>query len=371
MARLLIVDDEPVNRELLFAYLEGLGHELVEAGTADEALARARERTPDLVLLDVMLPGMNGFEATPRLKAIAGSQFLPVVLLTALSDQASRTLGLQAGADEFLTKPVDRQELLVRINNLLALRAKEQALLQRNTELVELRRWTDEMTGLIVHDLKNPMSAILANYQFLTEELRSAAAVDASIREAIEDSNTAAKRMMRLIANLLDLSRLEAQRLELRRAPTRPAELLTGVVSQRRLTTRSRKITLETELDADIEVKADPDLVTRVMENIFDNALRHTPNGGQIVVRCGGRPDGAHIEIGNSGPRVPDEARTRIFEKYGQSSASHGRMNLGLGLYFCRLAVESHGGRIWVDETPTFPTVFAVDLPAEPPTAAS
>src|SRR5215813_9967528 len=144
MARILIVDDSAVNRELLHAYLEGSGHELVDAATGEEALEIAERTTCDLVLLDVMMPGIDGFETARRLKQLHVTDFLPVILVTSLADQASRVLGLEAGADEFLSKPVDAQELHVRIRSLLALRAKDIALSAQNLALTELDRFKTE-----------------------------------------------------------------------------------------------------------------------------------------------------------------------------------------------------------------------------------
>src|SRR5438445_5812976 len=148
MAKILIVDDEPVNRELLHAYLDGSDHELIDAASGEMALVLTKEQRPDLVLLDVMMPGLDGFETTRRLKAELTNELLPVVLVTALADHESRLRGLRAGADEFLTKPVDRHELLLRVSNLLSLRAHQVALVRRNVELIELQRFREEMSAM-------------------------------------------------------------------------------------------------------------------------------------------------------------------------------------------------------------------------------
>src|SRR5437868_5677361 len=153
MAIILIVDDEALNRELLHAYLESSEHTLIDAESGEDALAAVARERPDIVLLDVMMPGLSGFDTVERIKAATRDQFLPVVLVTALADHDSRLRGLRAGADEFLTKPVDRHELLLRVANLLSLRAKESALIAHNVELVELQRFRDEMSAMIVHDL--------------------------------------------------------------------------------------------------------------------------------------------------------------------------------------------------------------------------
>jgi signal transduction histidine kinase len=359
MATLLIVDDDPVNRELLHAYLDGSGHELVDAGSGERALAVARELRPDLVLLDVMMPGLSGFDTARFIKELSPDEFVPVILVTALSDHASRLQGLRAGADEFLSKPVERHELTIRVANLLALRHKEAALKQRNLELVELQRFREEMSAMIVHDLKNPLSAMLANIDFvLDDQANSLETV-----EALRDSKSAGSRALRLLANLIDVTRIEAGHLQLRRARIPVTDLVAPLVHQRGHLAGSRGITIDSTLEPGTTVNGDIELLSRVIENVFDNALRHTPRGGRIAV-CGCSADErVRLSIGNSGAAIPADARARIFDKYAQSG-SEGRMNLGLGLYFCRLAAEAHGGRMWVHETEELPTVFSLELPA-------
>jgi signal transduction histidine kinase len=360
MAKILIVDDEPLNRELLHAYLEGAGHELHDADTGEAALRLTEELHPDLVLLDVMLPGLSGFETCERLKTARRDEFLPIILVTALADHGSRLRGLRAGADEFLTKPVERHELLLRCANLLTLRQKEVALMQRHVELVELQRFRDEMSTMIIHDLKNPLSVIMANVEYVMQS-------EGENREetvaAMRDSREAGQRAVRLLANLLDVARMETGQLRLKRSRMPVADMIDPLVKERSHLAGSRGITLRTSIARGAEVNADVDLITRVVENMFDNAFRHTPSGGIICVA--GQAENARVQLrfGNSGEPIPPDARNRIFEKYGQAQPGIGRMNLGLGLYFCRLAAEAHGGRIWVEETSELPTVFGIELP--------
>ena len=360
MATILIVDDEPINIELLHAYLDGCGHQLFNATSGEAALEMAPEVKPDLVLLDVMLPGISGFETAEKLKAERRDQYLPVILVTALNDHGSRIAGLRAGADEFLTKPVDRHELLIRIGNLLRLRGKEAALVQRNVELVELERFRDEMAALIVHDLKNPLTVMLANVTFATED----PGLSSDTMDALRDTKSAGQRALRLLANLLDVTKMESGRLQPRRSRTPVSALVDPILRQRAHVAEARNIAVTRFIAADAEVNADFELMSRVVENVVDNALRYVPSGGHIAVRATVVPNAMQLRVGNSGPPIPLAARARIFEKFGQAGEAVGRMNLGLGLYFCRLAAEAHGGRMWVEETGDLPTVFALEVPA-------
>jgi signal transduction histidine kinase len=362
MARLLVVDDNAANRELLCAYLAADGHEIVEASSGDEALALAAapDARLDLVLLDIMMPGLNGFETAVRLKRDAGEQFLPVLLVSSLSDPSSRVLGLKVGADDFLTKPIDRSELRARVNNLLALRNKERELATRNRELLELERFRDEMSALLVHDLKNPISIVLANLEFVLESPR----LDEEEREALADARLAGDRTLRLVANLLDVARSNAGRLELKRAPHKLAAVVSSVAERYRRVAEPRGITIEQAVALELEAPIDAELVTRVVENIFDNSLRYTPAGGRVRVDAERRGARVRLRIGNSGPPIPVEARERIFDKFAQADWRLRRSNIGLGLYFCRLVAEAHGGSIKVEEDPELPTLFVIDLQA-------
>lgn len=366
LGRILLVDDEPLNRELLHAHLEPEGHELSDAETGEQALERAAASPPDLVLLDLQMPGIGGLEALRRLKRRAAerSEFLPVVVVTALHDAASRRIGLEAGADDFLTKPIDAIELKLRVANLLALRAKQVALDQRNARLVELQRFKDEMTALIIHDLRNPASAVLSNVDFALESVFDAA--QAPLVEALGDARDGCRRLLRLLANLLDVARAEDNHLELNRGQFDLEAVIAPIVHVRQLAARSRGLRLEAFLEPGVIVPIDADLVARVVENVLDNALRYTPRNGTIRItsrRAGGQLE---LRIGNTGPAIPLESRGAIFEKYVQLPASRSQqhLNAGLGLYFCRLAAEAHGGHIRIEEEVELPTVFVVSLPA-------
>ncbi|MEO6950753.1 MAG: HAMP domain-containing sensor histidine kinase [Polyangia bacterium] len=361
MARILIVDDDALNRELLRAYLHDSGHVIIEADSGERAVQLARTERVDLVLCDVVMPSLSGFDVTLKLKAEAADHFLPVILLTSLSDPSSRLLGLRSGADDFLVKPIDRLELLARVSNLLRLRNKEIALVQRNIDLIELQRRRDDMAAMIVHDLKNPMAVILANLSVLQ---CSADKLDSDDVEALTDSITAGRRMQRLLSNLLDQARLEATSLELNRQPVKLARILESLLGQRSFILRARNIVAKIEAPPELEMQLDSDLLARGFENILDNSIRYTPSGGVLELSVEVRATDVSIRIGNSGPAIPVEARQRIFEKYSQAGpASHG--TAGLGLYFCRLVVEAHGGHLDVEETERLPVVFHVRLPLD------
>ncbi len=229
----------------------------------------------------------------------------------------------------------------------------------KNDTLAELGRFKDDVAAMIVHDLKNPLAVIISNYDYILDGFEGSA----DCLEALQDSQVAGRRMLRLLANLVDVARLENGTLEVSVSEIILARLLQSIVDQRRVSARSRNIRITLEPSSKITLTIDVDLITRAIENIFDNALRHTPSGGRIEIQLLEVGPDIEIRIGNSGRAIPVGDRTATFDKYRQATSEIGRMNLGLGLYFCRLAVEAQGGAIWVEETERLPTVFGIRLP--------
>jgi K+-sensing histidine kinase KdpD len=248
-------------------------------------------------------------------------------------------------------------ELLLRARRAVASRNAE--LTRKNDQLGELHRFRDEMSMLIVHDLKNPLSALLANISYVSDSI---GVVDSTIKEALVDSQAAGNRIMRLLANLLDVARIEAGRFQVMRVPTMLETLIHSVLHPRMQLANARRIRLTKNVEPNLYGSLDHDLVARIVENLLDNAIRYTPPGGRIDVGVAEIDGRVQVRVGNSGAAIAAEGRERLFQKFEQASESTSSMNLGLGLYFCRLATEAHGGRIWIEESAALPTVFVVDL---------
>ena len=366
MAVILTVDEDARIRELLGVYLAREGHRTVGAGGGEQAVELAAEHRPDLVLLDVLLPDIDGFETTRRLKRQSGGDFLPVILLTALDDVQSRVAGYRAGADEFLAKPVHRAELLSRVANLLAVREERRALARSHAALLELQRYKENLTQLLIHDLKNPLSALAANLEYARQELAGAARAD--VLDSLDDSLHACGRLQHMVINLLDVGRLEEGQLELRRSRVRLGPMIAALARAHAREAQDRAVTLDLgtllEDTDDVELDADADVLCRVVENLIESALRLSLRGGRIALSA--RVGGAHVQlrVAPGGGPLPAELRDTLFDKYAAIARAEGqpRLSRGLGLYFCRLAVEAHGGRIFV-EGGAERAVFVVELP--------
>ncbi|HXU60991.1 MAG TPA: ATP-binding protein [Polyangia bacterium] len=234
-------------------------------------------------------------------------------------------------------------------------------MLGMNRELVALDRYKREMSALAAHDIKGPLGAVIGMVDFLSLELNQAPDY---VRNCLNDIRTACNRIHRVTANLLDLARLESKQLPLQLVSLDVAALLTTLARHRTAQASFRDIRiLVRPAPPGPRARADEDLLSRVIDNLLDNALRYAPVHGRIEMEARWTGERVYVLVGNNGPPVAPVARGTIFEKFARGAEGN-RMNLGLGLYFARVAMEAQGGRIWLEETAELPTVFGLELPA-------
>jgi two-component system sensor histidine kinase/response regulator len=369
-ARIFVVDDDPRNVRLLEGIFHAAGYIVDKACGGDEALERIAATSPDLVLLDVMMPGTSGHDVCRRLKADEKTRSIPVVLVTSLSSTEDKVEGLDIGADEFVSKPVNRLELLAKTRSLLrvkllhdeVVRAKEE-LEYKNQELLRLEQLKELLTQMIVHDLKNPLTAIMGNLHLLLQpSQREGDRMERRVGLALDSSRV----MMRMIMNLLDIGRLEENKLKLTRERVLVQDLIQASVLENGGLIASGGITVRSEAPPDLPpVWADANLLGRILGNLVSNAIKHTPEGGVITMGAEPRGDEVRIFVSDTGEGIPEMYHAMIFEKFRQAEAKRlgYRSDHGLGLTFCKMAVEAHGGTIAVKSAPGQGSTFSVSLP--------
>lgn len=360
-ANILVVDDTAENLRLLASILEPLGYEMRPATSGRQALQAAQHAPPDLVLLDVNMPEMNGYEVCEAFKAQSALKDIPIVFLTALSDIADKVKAFSVGGVDFITKPFHLEEVQARVQTHLALRRAHLDLNASYQKLRQLEQLRDDLVHMVVHDMRSPLTVIAGRLSFLREDANGLS------KEGSEDLQAAmsgAQALARMANDLLDVSRLEEGKLPLQVAEHDLSDLAIQVQHALRGYERGRRIELEQPSEP-VRVTCDGSLIRRVLENLVSNAIKHAPSSG--VVRIGVRSSGdrARFEVSDQGPGVPPEARQQIFEKFGAIAArtSNGYHSAGLGLAFCKLAVEAHLGCIGVDACEPQGSCFWFELP--------
>jgi signal transduction histidine kinase len=363
---ILIVDDNEQNRALAQASLED-EYDIVMATGGEEALRAFAARAADCVLLDVRMPGMNGFEVCAALRALPNGADTPIVFLTAQRDVDTFDAALRAGGDDFLTKPVRPTELVLRVQAALRLgrlnaENREYFALARRQrdDLMRLTLQKERLTAFVVHDLKNPVGNVDLQAQLVLRDKE----LPERLRAPIESIRQEVRSLLRLIMNLLDISKSEEGRLSPQLGPLDLALLVTDVFSALEVAAKSKNVALERKLDVGA-LRADSDLLRRVLENLLDNALRHAPEDSTVSVSSRRAGEKVELRVADSGRGVPEDMRERIFDPFVQLEGKDRpvtRSGRGLGLTFCRLAVEAQGGRIWVEDANPG-AVFCLSLP--------
>lgn len=361
-ASILVVDDNPENLRLLSSMLGSRGFDLRLVTSGRQALQAASSDPPDLVLLDITMPELNGYEVCERLKAIEALADVPVIFLTALSEMADKLRAFRVGGVDYITKPFQIEEVVARVTTHLALRKARVELASNYQRLQGLERLRDDLVHMVVHDMRSPLMIMRTHLDFLQSELTD---LEPQQVEDLQGALAASDVLARMANDLLDVSKLEAGQMPLNAAACDLSAVANAVVRELGTLDRSRTIQVSAP-EQPVQARCDCQLIRRVLANMIGNAIKHTPSGGRIQITlepCGA--GGARVAIQDQGPGVPPEARARIFEKFGtiadrSSSRFH---SVGLGLAFCKLAVEAHGGRIGVDAAPAGGSVFWLELP--------
>ncbi|OGP47382.1 MAG: hypothetical protein A3K30_04925 [Deltaproteobacteria bacterium RBG_13_51_10] len=364
--RVLVVDDEESNRELLRVILEAQGHQVFVAVNGIEGLERVVEDRPDVVLLDVLMPKMNGNDVCRQLKGSPQTASIPVILISGLRTREDMLKGIEAGANDFLSKPVDTRDVLLRVRNAIYTKRLFDQLEESYHRLRELEALRDNLTHMIVHDLRNPLTGIQASLQLMQLRMRMDNKLDPNTVENLDLAFKLTKTLAAMISSLLDISKLEAGKMSLN---LRPGDLRT--VTQEALqalssTEEHERVILEESSQA-VEAPFDRDMIQRVIANLVGNAIKFTPREGKIGITVKREGDQAQVAVTDTGPGISPEYQEKIFEKFGQVEAAQVGQNrsTGLGLTFCKLAVEAHGGKIMVESRVGEGSTFRFWLPTK------
>ena len=361
--KILVVDDNAANRALAQATLEDEGYDVILAANGSEALIAFEREAPDCVLLDVRMQGLDGPATCERIRLLPNGSDAPIVFLTAQRDVDTFDRALQAGGDDFVTKPVQPSELLLRVQAALKLRKMKAELREhydlvrhQRDDLMRLQLQKERLTQFIVHDLKNPVSTLDLCAQSLLRDRD----LPERARLMVQRIRADARSLLHMLLNLLDISRSDEGGLVPRQDVVQLRALFEQVEQDLSLKAQEGNVRLVHDHSA-CAVVGDADLLLRVLENLVENALRHAPDGTEVRLSAHATEQVATLRVVDQGVGVEPALRDKIFEPYVQLDQIE-RSGRGLGLTFCKLAVAAHGGRIWIEDGNPG-AVFCLTLP--------
>ncbi|EGJ32059.1 MULTISPECIES: hybrid sensor histidine kinase/response regulator [Moorena] len=357
--QILAVDDSPDNLFLLQTLLEEEGYEITLAENGRVALERIESSPPELVLLDVMMPEMDGFEVTKRIRSNPKLPFIPILLITAY-DHPSVVKGLDMGADDFIRKPVEVDELLARVRSLLRLKHSVD-------ERDEIARQREDFVSRLTHDLRTPLVA--ADRILNLMQQGALGEISPPVLEAIVTMTRSNHNLLSMVNTLLEVYRYEAGRKYLSFSAIPVQQVIEEVIQELSALARDKKLSLDYQTPKQVNsiVMSDRLELHRLFTNLVGNAIKFTDNGS-VTVRLRNSPNTSEghqtwvvIEVEDTGFGISPEDQKQLFERFRQGS--HKRSGSGLGLYLSKRILEAHQGTIKVKSELGKGTLFTVTLP--------
>jgi signal transduction histidine kinase len=356
LGNILAVDDTAENLRLLSGMLGEKGYQVRPVTSGRHALQAAERSAPDLILLDINMPEMDGYEVCRQLKSKDSLRDVPVVFLTALTETADKLKAFSVGGVDYISKPFQIDEVLARVKVHIALRRAQAELAKNYEQLKALEKVRDNLVHMIVHDMRSPLAVIMGHLDLV--RMFSEGALPDSALTSLDAASRGARSLTNMTDDLLDVSKMEEGKLALNRENCDLYPLAQEVVSG--LTTLDRNRLISVEIAAPAIASFDPAIMRRILQNLLSNAIKHTPTGSAIRIQTIDGENQLRVLVIDSGPGVPIEAREKIFQKFGAAESRKDQQyhSVGLGLAFCKLAVQAHGGRIGVDSNEPQGSVF-------------
>jgi signal transduction histidine kinase len=353
---ILIVDDEQIGRDTLEALLFGGNYHLCFAEDGPTALASVEAEAPDLILLDVMMPGMDGYTVCEALKGDDRWRPIPIILVTALDSKEELARGFEAGADDFLSKPVSSLELRARVRSMLRLK-------HQFDELQAMLQLREDLANMIVHDMRSPLTTMLGLSELLKQGL---------IKPDSPDIDTLVHQVLRLngfVNDLLTMAKMKSGKLLINRTPVDLKKIIASLERGYRIVAQSKGINFVLKLPSVIPlVELDANLFQRVLDNLLSNAMKYSMRDSAVTLAVeypASGPYGLCVIVSDEGVGIPEQKRQRIFEKFEtleHEPSPEPAAHLGLGLAFCKMVIEAHQGRISVRANQPAGSIFTVEV---------
>lgn len=360
---ILIVDDNAQNLQLFGSVLKNKGYKPLLAQNGASAISFVERTKPDLILLDVMMPGMNGYEVCEHLKSNPSTSNIPIIFITAKTEQDDILHGFEAGGVDYIAKPFNIPELLARVKTHIDLKKARDLISNQTQELKMLNGSKDRLFSIIGHDLRNPFGGIISFSSLLLDEYSSF--TDEERIEMITTINKAANQGVRLLENLLDWSRSHSGIIEFKKIEISVSDQICVCADLLQAFASQKGIDLKTDINTGIKLNADSKMFNTIIQNLISNAIKFTPSGGSVTVNAEQDNDRTIINVKDTGTGIPEAVKQKILE-IGEKYSSLGtdlEEGTGLGLLLVQEFIRRHKGTIWFESEEGKGTVFSVSFP--------
>ena len=373
---ILAVDDIATNIMLLKAVLSRAKYKIVTASGGNEALEKAATELPDLILLDIMMPDMDGYEVIKHLKADPALQDIPVIFLTALHNPEDIVKGFKLGASDYVSKPFNHEELITRVTHHIYLAAAQRTIMQQRDELQATVDARDKMYSVIAHDLRSPIGSLKMLFNTLLDSL-DAERVGAGNLDMLRMGNDIAEDTFSLLDNLLKWTKCQTGRMHTVYQDVDLAEVVLFSSKISESVARTKGIVVEYDIPAPIHVRCDVDMVKTIVRNLLSNAIKYSPEGGgKIIVSTAETPTHAVVRVRDFGVGIKPEDLNKVLDPamYFTTYGTGKEEGSGLGLQLCLDLVHRNGGEMTVEsvygEGATFSFTIAKSPADERPASA-
>jgi two-component system, sensor histidine kinase and response regulator len=367
---IMIVDDQPLNLRLFQEIVSDQGYRVLMFSSGPAALKALAKVMPDVILLDIMMPEMGGFDVCRHLKADDRLRRIPVIFISALNDTSNKVKALAEGGVDYVTKPFKAGEVLARIRTHLRIRqqqvqieAQKQKLQESFRRLSDLETLRDNLVHMVAHDMRSPLLAVTGHARMILSDLEGA-----GYDRPAQDAQTIldlCSTLQKMISTLLDISRLEDCQMPLNIQAGDPGELISRVVTALGVLADDDAAVVWHPPEEKMMALFDEEITHRVLENLLVNAVNCIGKSGHVQISAVSAETGMKIMIADNGPGIAPELQDHIFEKFARAAAGpkENGHSTGLGLAFCKLAVEAQGGEIGVKSEVGKGSTFWFTLP--------
>lgn len=363
--KILVVDDVVSNVVLLEALLKREKYQVVTASDGTEALKKVETEHPDLILLDIMMPGLSGFDVSERLKSSQEYCDIPIIFITALNSYDDIVKGFEFGANDFITKPFNRDELKTRVRHQISLQEAKRIILRQTKELRSIIIGRDKLYSVIVHDLRGPLGSIkmILNLMLNSVDERT---MDQNMLELLKIANQTTEEVFSLLDNLLKWTKSQLGRLHVALNSSNISDIVVDAAELFRAAAELKSINIEYDIEQRYEVMIDSGMIKTVMRNLLSNAIKFSKENGVIQIYADEYDDkfiAVHIKDNGCGIKKEDQSKLLQIDTHFSTFGTNNEEGSGLGLLLCADFVDKNGGRLWFESAEGQGSTFIFTIP--------